>query len=93
LFASLGGAEQLLAAFDADAHASFIVLDGEFSGENARGRRALKRSPRGKSSLKSLPVFHEPARAIALIVRIRETSSGFRLSKSSVYQQIHVYRI
>jgi hypothetical protein len=90
---SLGSLEQLSASFDADSQASVWTLDNDLSSENARGRRALKRSQRGKSSLKSLPAIDKPARAIFLIVRIRETSFISPLSNSSVYQQINVYRI
>jgi hypothetical protein len=90
---SLGGLEELSAGFDADSQTSVWTLDGDFSAENALGRRALKRSQRGKSSVKSLPAVDKPTRAISLIVRIRETSFISHYLKSNVYQQINVYRI
>jgi hypothetical protein len=90
---SLGSFEQFPAPFDADSQTSFWNLDSDFPSENASGRRSLKRTQRGKSSLKSLPAVDKPARAISLFVRKRETSFISHSSKWSVYQQISVYRI
>jgi hypothetical protein len=90
---SLGSFEQLSAPFDADSQTSLWTLDTDFSCENTSRRRSQKRSQRGKSSLKSLPAVDKPARAISLFVRIREASFIYHSSKSSVYQQISVYRI
>jgi hypothetical protein len=92
LSSSLGSLEQLSARFDADSQTSLWTLDDDFSSENARGRRSLKRSQRGKSSLNSLRGVEKPASAISRIVRMRESFIS-HYSKSSVYQQINVYRI
>jgi hypothetical protein len=89
----LGGLEELSANFDADSQTFLWTLDDDSSSENTRGRRGLKRLQRGKSSLKSLLAVDKPARVVSLIIRIRETSSIYHFSKSSVYQQINVYRI
>ena len=90
---SLEAVEQLPASFEPDSQTSLWTLDHDFSSENARGRRALKRSQRGKSSLKSLPAVDKRARAISLIVRITETSFVPRSPKLSVHQKVNVYRI
>jgi hypothetical protein len=89
---SLRSLEQLSARFDADSQTSLWTLDDGFSSENARGRRSLKRSQRGKSSLNSLRGVEKPAPAVSLIVRVRESVIS-HYSRSSVYQQINVYRI
>jgi hypothetical protein len=89
---SMGSFEELSASFDADSQTSLWTLDSDFSSETAR-RRSLKRSQRSKSSSKSLPAVDKAARAISLVVRIREASFISQSSKSSVYQQINVYRI
>jgi hypothetical protein len=90
---SLESLEQLSAGFDADAQTSLWPLDNDSSSENARGRRSLKRSPRSKSSLKSLPALNNPTRAISPIVRIQEMTFISHPCKANVYQQTNVYRI
>jgi hypothetical protein len=90
---SLEGLEQLSASLDADSQTSLWALENEFSSENATGRRSVKRSQRGKSSLKSLPAADKAAHALPLIVRMAEASLIPHSSKSRVYQQINVYRI
>jgi hypothetical protein len=89
---SLGSLQQLSANLDGDSQTSLWALADDFSSENARGRRSLKRSQRGKSTLNSLRALDKPAPAISLIVQIRESFIS-HCSKSSVYQQINVYRI
>jgi hypothetical protein len=89
---SLASLEQLSASIDADSETSLWTLADDFSSENARSRRSLKRSQRGKSSLNSLRAVDKPAPVISLIVQIRESFIS-HCSKSSVYQQINVYRI
>jgi hypothetical protein len=90
---SLGALEEISANFDADAQTSFWTFGHDFSSENAPGRRSLKRSQRGKSSLKSLAAADKPTRVISVIVPIREPWSFFPFSKSSVYKKLSVYRI
>ena len=89
----VGSVEELSAGFDADSQTSLWTLDNDSSSENARGRRSMKRSQRGKSSFKSLPAVDKRARAISLIVRITETSFVPRSPKLSVHQKVNVYRI
>jgi hypothetical protein len=84
--------EQLAVSFDADLQTSVWTSDDDFSAENAPGRRSLKRSQRGKSSPNGLRAVDKPMPAISPIVRIREAFIS-RYSRSSVYQQINVYRI
>jgi hypothetical protein len=91
-YSSLGSLEQLSTSFGADAQTSFWTLDEGFSSENARGRRFVKRSQRGKSSLNGLRTVDKPAPAISLIVRTRESFIS-HCSSARVYQQINVYRI
>ena len=90
---SLGGLEEFCATVEADSPTSLWTLDHDFSSENATGRRALKRSQRGKSSFKNFPTADKLARAISLVVWIRDRSFVSHCSKSSVYQQTSVYRI
>ncbi len=90
---SLGSPEQFSASFGADSQVSIWTLDHDFSSDNARSRRALKRSQRGKSSLKIFPIADKPSQGISLIVRIRETSFIAHFSNSSIYKQTNVYRI
>ena len=89
----VGNLEELSAGFDVDSHASFWSLENDFSSENATGRRSLKRLKRGKSSLKSLPALEKTARIASTVIPIGEISFIPHSSKSSVYQQINVYRI
>jgi hypothetical protein len=90
---SLASLETLSAGFDAHSQPSIWAVDHDFSAENARGRRALKRLQTGKSSLKTLPAVGKPARDTFLIAWIKQTSFSLRSPKSSVYQQLNVYRI
>jgi hypothetical protein len=89
----VGSFEELSAGFDVDSQASVWTLENDFSSENATGRRSLKRLKRGKSSLKSLPVLEKIPRVVATVIPIGEISFISHCSKSSVYQQINVYRI
>jgi hypothetical protein len=79
--------------FEDDSQTSFYSDDDESSADANRARRTFKRSPRGKSSLKSLSSLNTPPRVISLAVYLRETSLIPPLSKASVYQKINVYRI
>jgi hypothetical protein len=81
------------ANFEHDSQTSFWTDDGDSSAEANRTRRISKRSPRGKSPLKSLPSLNRPPQAISFANYLRETSPVPGLSKASVYQQINVYRI
>jgi hypothetical protein len=81
------------ADFEQDFQTSFWTDDEDSSAEANRTRRISKRSPRGKSPLKSLPSLNRPPQAISLANYLRETSPVPGLSKASVYQQINVYRI
>jgi hypothetical protein len=85
--------EQLSASFESGKQTSFWTVDNDFSSENARGSRFLKRLQRGKSSVKSLPSVDKPARETFLVAWVREISLVPHSPKSSVYQQINVYRI
>jgi hypothetical protein len=76
-----------------DTQTSFWTDDEDSSADANRTRRISKRSPRGKSPLKSLPSLNRPPQAISLANYPRETSPVPGLSKASVYQQINVYRI
>jgi hypothetical protein len=67
--------------------------EDEGSSESAVVRRALKRSHRGKPSLSSLPASDRLNYANSPSVPVRETALIAHPSKSSVYQQINVYRI
>jgi hypothetical protein len=90
---SLGALRELSASFDADAQTSLWTFGNDFPSENAPGRRSLKRTQRGKSSLKSLAAVDKPRRVISLILRTGEPWSPFHFSKSSVYKKTNVYRI
>jgi hypothetical protein len=79
--------------FEADLPASFFAIDHDSASDNARGRRSVKRVQRGKSSLKGLPMVIKPAPESLLRDYVTETSLPPRTFKSTVYQQIHVYRI
>ena len=81
------------ANFEHDSQTSFWTDDEDSSADANRARRTSKRSPRGKSSLKSLPSLNKPPRAISLADYLSETSLVPGFSKASVYQQINVYRI
>jgi hypothetical protein len=72
---------------------SFSMDDEDSSADANRARRTSKRSPRGKSSAKSLPSLNKPPRAMSLADYLSETSLVPGFSKASVYQQINVYRI
>jgi hypothetical protein len=67
--------------------------EDDSSSESAVTRRALKRSQRGKPSLSSLPASNKPVHANSFLIPVRETPFIAHRSKSSVYQQINVYRI
>jgi hypothetical protein len=90
---SLGSLEQISERLGVGSQSSLWTFDDDFSSDNARGRRSLKRPQRGKSSLKSFPVVDKPALVISPLLRIRETPCLPNFSKSSVYQQTNVYRI
>jgi hypothetical protein len=92
-FSSLASVEQLAPSFEGESPTSLWTEEKDFSSDSNRGRRVLKRSQRGKSSLKSLPKVDKPPTRIFLIYRIRQKSFASHFSKSSVYQQINVYRI
>jgi hypothetical protein len=79
--------------FEQESQTSFWTGDEDSSSEANRARRISKRSPRGKSSLKSLSSLNRPPRAICIADYVSETSLVPHFSKSSVYQQIKVYRI
>jgi hypothetical protein len=81
------------AIFDYDVQTSFWMDDEDSSADANRTRRISKRSPRGKSPLKSLSSLSSPPRAINLTDFLRETYLVPGFSKASVYQQINVYRI
>jgi hypothetical protein len=76
-----------------DFQTSFWTDDEDSSADANRTRRISKRSPRGKSPLKSLPSLNRPPQVISLANYPRETSPVPGSSKASVYQQINVYRI
>jgi len=85
-------AEEEAANFDPERQASISTDEKDSSSDANHARRILKRSPRGKSS-KSLPSLNRPPREIALMGWTSEASFASNFSKSSVYQQINVYRI
>jgi hypothetical protein len=90
---SLASVEALSAGFDVHSQPSIWSFDHDFSTENARGRRAVKRIQTGKSSFKTLPAVDKPARDTFLIAWIKQVSLSPRSPKSGVYQQLNVYRI
>jgi hypothetical protein len=93
LSSSSFAAAEPAADFEQDSQTSFWT-DGEDSSADAnRTRRISKRSPRGKSPIKSLPSLNKPPQTISLASHLRETFPVPGLSKASVYQQINVYRI
>jgi hypothetical protein len=79
--------------FDPKPQTSISIDEKDFASDANHARRLLKRSPRGKSSSKSLPSLNRPPREIALMGWTSEASFAPNFSKSSVYQQINVYRI
>jgi hypothetical protein len=79
--------------FDPEPQTSISIDEKDYSSDANHARRPLKRSPRGKSSPKSLPSLNRPPREISLIGWTSETTVAANFSKSSVYQQINVYRI
>jgi hypothetical protein len=93
LSSSSFAAAEPAADFEQDSQTSFWTDDEDSSADANRTRRISKRSPRGKTPLKSLPNLHRPPQAISLANYLRETCSVPGLSKASVYQQINVYRI
>jgi hypothetical protein len=85
---SLAGGEQLSVVLDDDSRTSLWAFDHDFSSDSAFGRRS-QRSHRGKSPLTSLRAVDRPAPAIdSLSQRFIDPCR-----RSSVYQQINVYRI
>jgi len=92
-FSSLASVEELALSLEGESQTSLWTDEKDLSSETNRGRRVLKRSQRGKSSLKSLPAVDKPAHALSLIVGMGEASFIPHPSKSRVYQQINVYRI
>jgi hypothetical protein len=89
---ALGSLEQFPASFGAHSEALLLTLEEDISSDNARGRRALKRSQRGKFSLKNLPLQDKPARVISSRVRTRATSFILYFSKSSISRQLSLTR-
>src|SRR5262245_45785058 len=71
-----------------DSQTSLRTDDEDSSAETNRTRRISKRSPRGKSPLKSLPSLNTPPRAISLTGSLMETYLFPGFSKANVYQQI-----
>lgn len=92
-FSSLATAEQLAFSFEGESQTALWADERDSSSEANHGRRVLKRSQRGRSSVKSLPKLDKPSAQIFLIGRIWQTSLAPYFSKASVYQQINVYRI
>jgi hypothetical protein len=92
-FSSLAAVDQLALSFEGEPHTALWADERDSSSAANHGRRVLKRSQRGRSSVKSLPKVDKSAAQIFFISRIRQISFAPRLSKSSVYQQISVYRI
>jgi hypothetical protein len=86
-------AAECAADFEQDSQTSFWTDDEDSSADANRARRIAKRSPRGKSSLKSLSSLNAPPRAISLTSYLKETYLLPVFFKASVYQQINVYRI
>jgi hypothetical protein len=79
--------------FDPKPQTSISIDEKDSSSDANHARRLLKRSPSGKSSPKNLPSLTRPPREIALVGWTSETTVASNFSKSSVYQQINVYRI
>jgi hypothetical protein len=87
------GAAEPAAIFEHDSQTSLWTDDEDSSAEANRTRRISKRSPRGKSPLKSLPSLNTAPRPISLTGYLMETYLFPGFSKANVYQQINVYRI
>jgi hypothetical protein len=92
-FSSLAAVEQLAFSFEAEPHTALWADESESFSEANHGRRVLKRSQRGRSSVKSLPKADKSPAQIFLLGRARPISFASHPFKSSVYQQISVYRI
>jgi hypothetical protein len=92
-FSSLASVDQLTPSFEAESQTSLWTDDKDPSIETNRGRRVLKRSQRGKSSPNGLSKVAKPPSKIPLIGRLKQSPFVPHSSKSSVYQQINVYRI
>jgi hypothetical protein len=92
-FSSLASVDELGPSFEGESQTSLWTDENDFSSETNRGRRVLKRSQRGRTSLKSLPKLNTPPSQVFFIGWIRQTPFLPHFSKSSVYKQINVYRI
>ena len=84
---------QLPTSLDAESPTALASVESDFSAEASRGRRSLKRRQKENFSLKSLLTVKTPAREILPAASIKEVLLVPRSAKSSVYQQINVYRI
>ena len=90
-FSSLASVEQLTPSLEGESQTSLWTDEKDLSSETNRGRRVLKRSQRGKSSLKSLPAVDKPAYAFSLIVRMRRSivhSSFFQVESLSADKRL-----
>ncbi|HKY09014.1 MAG TPA: hypothetical protein VJQ55_12260 [Candidatus Binatia bacterium] len=89
---SLMSLDQDASVLDADTQTSLWAFDHDFSSDSARGRRALKRSPRVKSPLSSARALDKPVPAMPLGIAVNQPFIS-RYPRSTVYQRINVYRI
>jgi len=92
-FSSVASVDELGPSFEGESQASLWTDEKEFSSETNHGRRVLKRSQRGRTPFKTLAKVDKPPSQVFLIGWIRQTSFLPHFFKSSVYQQINVYRI
>jgi len=93
LSVSLGTGEQLLSHFEVESQSSLSVDQEDLSPGADYISGLLSRILRAKSSIKALPSLHAPTQEISLVGWINDPSFSPPFSKSSVYQQISVYRL
>ena len=90
---SFATGEEEASNFDPKPQTSISIDEKDFASDANHARRLSKRSPRGKSASKSLPSLNRLPREISLMGWTGEASFAPNFTKSSVYQQINVYRI
>jgi len=93
LSASLGTGEQLSSNFEAESQSSLSVDQDDPSPGINYVSGLLSRLLRAKSSIKSLPSLNMATQESSLVGWVNDTSFSPPFSKSSVYQQISVYRL
>ena len=93
LSTSRGTGEQFSSNFEAESQSSLLVDHQDPSTDVNHVSGLLSRLLRAKSSIKSLPSLNRARQEVSLVGWINDTSFSPPFSKSSVYQQISVYRL